>query len=358
MDQSVQRAKILECLMNEALPTISVITVSLNCEKNLEECYKRIRAQDYPQEKIELILVDGGSTDGTKEVAEDFSAKIIEGGFRDNQEARRFIGFKYARKEILVYLDSDNFLPDKNWLRKMVEPFIDGEINATQTLRYAHNRNHKVMNRYFSLFGVNDPAVLYLHKADRIPYYGNIRDLSAAIVEEKAGYYKVRFTPEGLPTIGCNGFLVRRKLFEKLTCAPEQFFHIDVNLDLIKMGFNTYGIVKTDIEHLTNETLIRSILKRLRYMKTHHSNLSFYRRYKVFNIRSQKDIKNLLKFIFFSLTFIKPLFDSMKGYRKINDPAWFIHPAACFLFMCAYGLSVFLIFANNKKGRCLCQLKW
>jgi len=326
-------------------PTISIITVGLNAERILGECYESIRLQDYPKERIEMLFIDGGSTDRTKEIAVKFKAKIVDGGYKNNQEARRYIGFQHAKNDILVYIDSDNVLPENSWLKKMVRPFIESKrIIATQTLRYHYDRSHSAMNRYFALFGMNDPVAFYLGKADRLPWFEDKWNLLGKIVEDKDDYYKIRFSSQALPTIGCNGFLVRKSVFEKLSCAPDEFFHIDVNVDLIERGLDCYGIVKNSISHITSDTFFNSIKKRIQYMKIHSCKLEANRRYKVFDVKNKTDVFNLMRFMFCTIFLIHPFYESLRGYVKIKDKAWFLHPLFCLGILFGYGYTFFLRF--------------
>lgn len=332
------------------LPKLSIITVSLNCGKIIEKCYSKIVEQDYPKDKIEILLVDGGSTDSTKEIARKFGAKVIDGGYKENQEARRYVGFLNAKNEILVYIDSDNLLPGKNWLEKMVRPFMeDAEIIATQTLRYDYDKNQTLMNRYFALFGVNDPVAFYLGKADRLPWFEERWNLLGDIVYETDMYYKVRFGSNSCPTIGCNGFLVKKSAFKKLQCKSENFFHIDANYDLIGKGLNCYGIVKTTIMHATSDTFVKSIKKRIRYMQVYRQQVGTHRKYKVFDSTKTQDVFNLIKLVVFTGTFFKLFYDSAKGYLKVKDRAWFIHPFVCLCFVFAYGCSISLHLFTGEK---------
>ena len=57
--------------------SLSIVMPTFNCEKNLDECLRCIRMQDYPQNLIEIIILDGGSTDRTREVALKYGATII-----------------------------------------------------------------------------------------------------------------------------------------------------------------------------------------------------------------------------------------------------------------------------------------
>lgn len=333
-------------------PTLSIITVAKNCEILLQECYKRIEQQNYPKDKIEMLLIDGGSYDGTKEVAKRYSARVVDGGFSDNQEARRYIGFSEAKNEILVYIDADNFLVDEDWLKQMVYPFIDdSEIVATQTLRYGYEPEQTALNKYFALLGACDPVAFYLKKADRLPWFSDKWNLYGKIENETDLYYKIKFEEHSFPTLGCNGFLVRRKVFEFLECKAEHFLHTDVLFDLLKEGFCSYGIVKNTVIHATATTFRQFIGKRMEYMQTHHQQLGAFRRYKVFDSKKQQDVVGLLKFILFSVTGIVPLYDSIRGYLKVRERAWFLHPFVCIGFLFAYGYSSMAYVYGNCRNR-------
>ncbi len=322
--------------MTSRLPSISIITATLDCEKVLCECYARVATQDYPKELLELITLDGGSVDQTEKVALSFGARFIKGGYRDNQEARRCVGLTYATREIVLFLDSDNYIPNNSWLREMVEPFCDEEIIATQPMRYLYDPKETLMNRYFALFGVNDPVPFYLGKADRLSYLFDTWNLKGRVLKEFERYYKIEFDVDDLPTIGSNGFLIRKRVLDLLDLKPNGFFHIDIHVDLIKKSYKKYGIVKNGIIHSTGETFLKNIAKRISYMKVHHDQLKDLRRYKVFDASSRSDRMGLLKFIFYSLTLIEPVYLSLKGYIRLQDRAWFIHPFVCIGFLFAY----------------------
>ena len=78
-------------------PKVSFVICTLNCRDYLERCLKSIWEQDYPKNKIELIVVDSYSTDGTIEIARILGAKVIltknkriHGGKRDAKINRVF----------------------------------------------------------------------------------------------------------------------------------------------------------------------------------------------------------------------------------------------------------------------------
>ena len=328
-----------EVIDSTGLPSISIVILTYNCANNLEKCLQKITNQNYPKNKIEILIMDGGSEDKTCDVANSYGAKIpiSDVAYRENAEIRRCLGVKYAKNDLVAGIDSDNFLPYNNWLRDMVRPFVeDKSIIGTYTLRYTYLKDESLLNRYYALFGVNDPVAFYLNKADRISWFEDHPHMDDCILEDRNGYYKAQFSYQNLPTIGANGFLIKRDILQKVECDPESYFHIDIAYDLAKMGFNIYGIVKNDIIHVHGDSIRHVLKKRLQYMKMFHKNCHNKRRYLTYDRTKPKDNVNLIKYILYSITFVKPTYDSLVGYRKIRDPAWFLHPFMCFAFLIVY----------------------
>lgn len=100
-------------------PLISVVIPAYNEEKIIENTLKSIKQQSY--KNYELIVVDNDSTDKTAEIARKYTDKVIwcpRQGF--SASAARNEGVKNARGEILVILDADIYLDDKDIFYKIV----------------------------------------------------------------------------------------------------------------------------------------------------------------------------------------------------------------------------------------------
>ncbi|MCK5522187.1 MAG: glycosyltransferase family 2 protein [Thiomargarita sp.] len=322
---------------------LSIIIVTKNCEKMLKQSLLSIDKQNYPKDKIEILVVDGGSVDNTKKIAKEFNAKIIDGGYPDNSEARRHIGVLHAANDIIVFIDSDNILPYNNWLKDMVQPFVnDEEIVGAFTKWYGYEDKTSQIDQYYALIGGNDPIAYYLGKNDRVPYLNNYLPFGSRLEADHGSYEVVKFNVNQLPVIGCNGFLIRKSIISQLEYRDSnEYLHIDVNVDIInKLKKDRYAIVKNTIIHLTGDTLWKSIKKRIRYMNVHHVGLSNLRRYKVFDSSNPKDVFNLLKAIFFAITLIEPLLLALKGYIQTKNVRWFFHPIVLFITVQSYAISV------------------
>ena len=88
----------------------SIVTVSFNQAKYLEEAIRSVVEQDYPD--IEYIVVDPGSTDGSRDIIERYRHKISKVVFRPDKGAADGLnnGFSEATGEIYGFLNSDDLL--------------------------------------------------------------------------------------------------------------------------------------------------------------------------------------------------------------------------------------------------------
>ncbi len=92
---------------------VSVVIPTLNCNSHLVSCLKSVNANKPKGVALEVIVVDGGSTDGTVEIAKRLASRVfVKKGFLRGQ-ARNF-GAKNARGKIICFTDSDCIVP-KNW---------------------------------------------------------------------------------------------------------------------------------------------------------------------------------------------------------------------------------------------------
>ena len=314
---------------------ISFIIPTLNSERLLGNCLKSIRRQDYPQNKIEILLIDGGSTDETKEIGRRHKATFVDGDYKDNQEARKGVGLHKASGEFVVYVDSDNVLPTRRWLNQMLAPLLkDPSVVASETWRYGIDEKFGAFSKYCALIGANDPVVFYLGKCDKLAWFYD-KWVYTDILEETKEYVLVKFDDTNMPTMGGNGFMARREILLQSLCKPRQFFHIDVVLDIARLGHTKFAMVKNEILHDTAASLPKLLKRRVTYFNEHNP-AHAHRRYLIFNPRKPKDVLNLVLFVFFALTLIQPLLISTVGYTKKRDLAWFLHPVVCLGFLYAY----------------------
>ena len=126
------------------LPTVAIIVPCWNEMVTLAATCESLLALDYPKEKLEIILVDDGSTDATPSIMQSFAphpqVRIIlkeNGGKHTALNA----GIGSTETEIVGCLDADSFVePDA--LREIVKCFIDENVAAaTAAMSIHHPKN-------------------------------------------------------------------------------------------------------------------------------------------------------------------------------------------------------------------------
>jgi GT2 family glycosyltransferase len=113
-------------LLGEA-PRVSVVVCTYNGGRTLAQCLESLLVLEYPN--YEIIVVDDGSTDGTREILSGLSAvRAIHQPNRGLSEARN-VGLRAATGSIVAYTDSDCFA-DPHWLAHLVHSFQRSDATA------------------------------------------------------------------------------------------------------------------------------------------------------------------------------------------------------------------------------------
>lgn len=329
---------------NPSLPFISVIIPTLNSAGTISQCLESIKKQDYSGE-IEIIIADGGSTDNTTQIAKRYTDRIFN-NFLKTGEAGKAIGLKYSRGDLVVFIDSDNILPHRDWLSLMVMPFNENSnIVGTEPLYYTYRKEDPYITRYCALMGMNDPLCFFIGNYDRLNLISSKWTELPVQTEDKGSYLELKIDPRYIPTMGANGFMARRELLNFAT-KSDYFFDIDNVYILAQDKDSRFAKVKTGIIHIFSGNLYTFFKKQKRRIKDY----TYYRHKSLRKYPWGKTSKiKLLKFILCTLTVLPLFFQSLKGWLKKRDNAWWFHIPACWITLIVYGWGIVTGLINPKE---------
>ena len=164
--------------MTMSLPSVSVIIPAYNAAAFIGDALAALEAQMY-QGPLQIIVVDDGSTDTTKNVVEKYSR--VKYFFQSNAgpaSARNF-GAREASGEILLFTDSD-CRPERAWIEKMANSFSVPDISVVA-----------------GSYGIANPG-----------------SLLARIIHNEIRYRHQALMPEFPRAFGSYNFAIRRAIFE------------------------------------------------------------------------------------------------------------------------------------------------
>lgn len=302
---------------------VTIVIPTYNEEKNIGNCLRSIFNQDYPRELLQIIVVDGGSTDKTVEIAKSLGAEVLYNKFKVEERGKPYAINKMAKGKIIGLLDADNIIPnDKYWLKNMIEPFNKKEIFATDTLYYTYRKNDNLITKYNALIGGDDPIASYFGINDRYCYFtGKWTGMPHEEVD-KGKYIEVILREDKIPAVGSNGFFFRKKVFDKVENDP--FIHPLFVQNLVKKGYRKMAKIKQGLIHVQDRSVKTFFRKKLRRIKRRYNGeIKWDYSYDI----KKKDI---LRTSLYLSTVVLPFKDMVAGFYRKPGAVWLFHPVATF----------------------------
>jgi len=310
-------------MSDNTVPTVSCVIPAFNEEARLGKCLSSVRSQRYPAEKVEVIVVDDDSRDGTVRIAREYGARVATNG-EHNIERGKSIGVGIAGGDYILLMDADNALVGTDWLEKAVRALAENPRAAeAQSAWFEYNRSDPAANRYCSLMGINDPFAYYLKKRDKLTWFEREWSIAGELLRSEDDYFLVRFQERNMPTIGSQGYLISRRHVLDTDYSP-YLFHMEMNLELLRSGLDEFVMLRSCVTHDHCRTL-RELLAKLR------RNFSlFLRQRQMRSYRWETTLRERFVALVSMVTVLRPAVDGIRGYLAVRDPAWLLHPVVCF----------------------------
>ena len=123
-------------------PKVTVIVPTYNEAGLIEKKLNNIYEQEYPKDKLEVIIVDSASDDGTPELVRKWTSdhpnvnlKLIEEAERRGKAWALNLALKEAHGDIVIIADADAWWPSRETLKEVMKWFADPVVGAISCLK-------------------------------------------------------------------------------------------------------------------------------------------------------------------------------------------------------------------------------
>jgi glycosyltransferase involved in cell wall biosynthesis len=111
-------------------PSVAVLVSTFNEERYLERCLESLLAQDYPRDRMRVLVIDGGSTDATVALAERFARddarfEVMADGVRRNLPESLNLARGHTDCDLVAKVDAHGY-PEHDFLRLAAEGLTEG----------------------------------------------------------------------------------------------------------------------------------------------------------------------------------------------------------------------------------------
>ena len=163
-------------------PSCSILIPAHNEEKVIGNTIESMLKLIYPKEKMQIIVINDGSTDSTKNIIQSFAEKdsrvelydIPKGEGGKGKSRTLNIGIRAAKGEIIAIYDADN-TPDKNSLRYLVaQLLLHKELGAVLDKFRTINKNRNLLTKFINIETLSFQSMLQagrwqLHNVSTLP---------------------------------------------------------------------------------------------------------------------------------------------------------------------------------------------
>ena len=201
------------------MPKVSILIPAHNEEFVIGNLLNRMTELTYPKDRLEVILIDDGSTDTTGQIADDYASRYsyIKAIHRQNggggKPAALNDGIKFSTGEIILTFDADYF-PQLDIVEKLVAPFVDPEVGAVQGRVTVLNEEDSIVSKIVTLERIGGYRIDQEARDELVlvpQYGGTVGGFRREALEKVGGWDKNMLTEDTDLTIKLilNGYQIR-----------------------------------------------------------------------------------------------------------------------------------------------------
>ena len=221
------------------LPKISIVIVNLNGKHHLVNCFTSIMKLNYPKDKIEVIVVDNGSTDGSVDlIRSKFSwIKLIKNIENEGFAKPSNDGARAASGEYVAFLNND-MMVHRDWLLELVNSIKNNDAACAGSV---------IMNWKGDMLDFAGGSVTFYGMGFQYDFHRPMSEVEHKLREDRPLFF------------ACGGaMLINREIFLECRGFDQDYFayfeDIDLGWRLNVLGYKVVLSVKSRVQHRHHST--------------------------------------------------------------------------------------------------------
>lgn len=319
-------------------PNLTFVIPTLNASGPLFElALASIRAQDYPDELVEVIVADGGSTDDSRAVAERFGARVIE---NPNKLAEWGVkeGILASASDLVVVFAADNELVGIDWISRVAGRFEKDPDLAAVFGRLVSGPDDAPLNKYIELIQ-SEPLNWFLNRNLERYLSGNEIDAD--------GFTTFDVDPQRPLVWGANGLALRREWVTPIWEREGYVADVDAFHRMIQAGHQR--VAYHPGPYVYHHQVVRLADLRRKWLRNSQQHLVHQAETRDLDWVEVPGYR-LRAALWLVYSLLPPLSTADAIRRAIRDRSayWLYHPAATFLQAATYAQALLLSGAGRR----------
>ncbi len=305
-------------------PYISIIMATYNSGKTIEKSLKSIRCQNLEESLVEVLVIDGGSTDNTIDIAKKYNCKVLENPYRLPEFAKR-IGLRNAKGKYMQIMDSDEVFPENDVLSKRIE-FMESHVEVKLLLAGCTSPKDfkSLCGEYINVMGDPFSAFTYNWFDD-----GNIGLVKRASTGCNDGAYISRFGKNEITPIGDSLTLFRGDYVRKHHNDELDEVNSTVLFQRVLRETHLVAHIEGDYVYHYSKSGFKDYLRKLKFRVINNVFDKNGSGYSSTSVGNKKLSYRKYLYPLYCVSLVLPLYHGVAGCIRYKDSGYLLHPIFC-----------------------------
>ncbi len=142
-------------------PRVTIVVPTYNEARLIWSKLEDLKRQDYPRDRLEIVVVDSASTDGTSDIVRDWAEqnpdvnlKLIVEPVRRGKAHALNVALRHAAGDIVIITDVDARWSSEDTLRRVVSYFADPSVGAVSCVKVPAGQEHSIEQCYRQYYNI------------------------------------------------------------------------------------------------------------------------------------------------------------------------------------------------------------